>query len=55
MSSHRADSQALQLRLIAGRYLDETDTEGAPPVMVVNQSFAKLLFPKQKPDRATDS
>lgn len=41
--------QALQLRLIAGRYLDETDTEGAPPVMVVNQSFVKRYFPNKNP------
>jgi predicted permease len=37
--------QALRLRLLAGRLLDERDTPGSPPVVVVNQSFVKRYFP----------
>ncbi len=37
--------QALQLRPVKGRVLDERDTAGSPPVVVVNQSFVKRYFP----------
>jgi putative ABC transport system permease protein len=37
--------QALRLRLVAGRVLDERDTANAPPVVVVNESFVKRYFP----------
>jgi putative ABC transport system permease protein len=36
--------QALRLRLVAGRVLDERDTANAPPVVVVNESFVKRYF-----------
>lgn len=36
---------ALGLRLKAGRYLDERDTAGSPPVAVVNESFVKRFYP----------
>lgn len=35
---------ALELRLIEGRFLNERDTAGSPPVVVVNQSFVKRYF-----------
>lgn len=41
--------QTLGLRLTAGRYLDERDTAGSPPVVVVNESFVKRYFPGVNP------
>jgi len=38
--------QALGLRLIAGRLLDERDTAGSPHVVVVNESFVKRYYPE---------
>lgn len=37
---------ALGLPLIAGRYLDQTDTAGSPHVVVVNESFVRRYYPK---------
>jgi len=37
--------QALGIRLIAGRYLDEKDTSSAPRVIVVNESLARRYWP----------
>jgi putative ABC transport system permease protein len=37
--------QTLGLRLVAGRLIDERDTAGSPPVVVVNESFVKRYFP----------
>jgi putative ABC transport system permease protein len=37
--------QALGLALKAGRYLDQRDTAGSPPVVVVNDSFVRRYFP----------
>ena len=37
--------QTLGLRRIAGRLLDAGDRPGSPPVIVVNQSFARRYFP----------
>ncbi|MGH9657197.1 MAG: ADOP family duplicated permease [Bryobacteraceae bacterium] len=39
--------QALGLPLKAGRFLDQRDTIGSPPVVVVNDSFVNRYFPKQ--------
>jgi predicted permease len=36
---------ALRLRLLAGRVLDQRDTVSSPPVVVVNESFAKAYVP----------
>jgi putative ABC transport system permease protein len=37
---------AMDIRLVAGRFYDEAeDRPGAPPVVVVNQSFAKQFWP----------
>ncbi len=38
---------ALRLRLVAGRVLDERDTESSPPVVVVNESFVSAYLPGQ--------
>jgi putative ABC transport system permease protein len=38
---------ALRLRLIAGRYLDDRDTENSPAVVVVSESFARDYLPGQ--------
>jgi predicted permease len=38
---------ALRLRLVAGRVLDERDTENSPPVVVVNESFVRAYLPGQ--------
>ena len=47
--------QALGLRLVAGRVLDDRDSANAPPVVVVNESFVKRYFPNRDGDRRTDS
>ncbi|MGC4054819.1 MAG: ABC transporter permease [Paludibaculum sp.] len=40
---------ALRLRLIAGRILNEHDTAGSPPVIVVNDSFVRSYLKGQNP------
>jgi putative ABC transport system permease protein len=40
---------ALGLPLKAGRYLDQRDTAGSPPVVVVNESFVKRYYPNEDP------
>lgn len=40
---------ALRLRLLAGRVLNAHDTVGAPPVVVVNESFVKAYLPGKNP------
>lgn len=39
----------LQARLVAGRQFAGTDTAGAPPVVMINESLARTLFPGQDP------
>jgi putative ABC transport system permease protein len=39
--------QTLGLPLIAGRTLDDRDTDGSVPVVVVNESFVQRYFPEQ--------
>jgi putative ABC transport system permease protein len=39
--------QALGLKLLAGRFLDERDTAGSPHVVVVNESFVKRYHPNE--------
>ena len=41
--------QALQIPLIAGRWIEDSDREGAPPVVVINQAMAKTYFGDQSP------
>jgi putative ABC transport system permease protein len=41
--------QVLQIPLLRGRDLRETDTSGAPPVALINQAMAKLFWPKENP------
>jgi putative ABC transport system permease protein len=41
--------RTLGIPLLRGRTIDETDRADAPPVMVVNQAAAKLLWPGQDP------
>jgi putative ABC transport system permease protein len=40
---------ALRMRLLKGRWLAETDTEGSPPVIVVNETMVKRYFRGQDP------
>lgn len=40
---------AMGMSLVAGRYLQETDSETGPRVTVVNETFAHLLWPNQNP------
>ena len=40
---------AIGLRLIRGRWIAESDSAGAAPVMVVNESFAKRFIPDEDP------
>jgi putative ABC transport system permease protein len=39
--------QALRLRVVEGRVLDERDTAGSPPVIVVNESFVRRYSPNE--------
>lgn len=41
--------RALGMRLLKGRALSETDTQGAVPVVVVNESMVKRYFKKDEP------
>jgi putative ABC transport system permease protein len=41
--------QALQIPLIAGRWIEDSDREGALPVVVINQAMAKTYFENQSP------
>jgi putative ABC transport system permease protein len=41
--------EALRIEMIAGRSLADTDTAGAPRVMVVNETLAKRDFPNTDP------
>jgi putative ABC transport system permease protein len=53
MANYRVASseyfQALQIPLIAGRWIEDSDREGAPPVVVINQAMAKAYFGDQSP------
>lgn len=40
---------ALQVPLLAGRWIEDRDRENAPPVVVINSTFAKTYFPNQSP------
>jgi putative ABC transport system permease protein len=39
----------LRASLVAGREFTQSDTASAPPVAIVNESFARLYFPNVKP------
>jgi len=39
--------RAMGVRLLAGRYFDEHDDETAPPVCIVDETFAKTYWPGQ--------
>ncbi len=39
--------RALEIRLIKGRLFTDADKADAPPVIIVNQAFAKKFWPKQ--------
>ena len=41
--------QALQIPLIAGRWIEDSDREGAQPVVLINQAMAKTYFGDQSP------
>ena len=41
--------RTLGLRLVAGRLLDDRDTAGSVPVVVVNQSFVRRYLPNRDP------
>ena len=41
--------QTLGIPLLAGRPIEGTDVAGAPPVVVVNQSFAERFWPGENP------
>lgn len=54
--------EALGVPLVRGRFVDETDRAGTPPVVVINEAFAKAHFPGEDPvgkrivfDRAPDA
>ena len=41
--------ETLGVQLLRGRFFDDHDVKGAPPVMIVNQSMARLFFPGKDP------
>jgi putative ABC transport system permease protein len=41
--------QALRIPLIAGRWIEDSDRENAPAVVVINQAMAKFYFGNQSP------
>lgn len=41
--------RALKMKLVRGRLLDDKDVGGFPPVVVINESFAKKHFSKEDP------
>jgi putative ABC transport system permease protein len=53
MANYRVASseyfQALRIPLIAGRWIEDSDRETAPPVVVINQAMAKTYFGDQSP------
>jgi putative ABC transport system permease protein len=40
--------RAMGIRLLSGRFFDEHDAAGAPPVVILDQSLAYALFPGQE-------
>jgi predicted permease len=44
-----AHLQTLDVQLVEGRILDERDAPGAPPVTVINETFARLYWPGESP------
>lgn len=41
--------ETMQIPILVGRPIDDRDREGAPPVAVVNEVFAKKYFPNESP------
>jgi len=41
--------QAMGIPLLQGRDIDRSDTEDSPPVLVINETMARTLFPDQNP------
>jgi putative ABC transport system permease protein len=41
--------QALRIPLLAGRWIEDSDREGAQPVVVINQAMAKTYFGNESP------
>jgi len=41
--------QAVGVPLITGRWIEDRDRDGTPPVVVINSSFARTFFPNQSP------
>src|SRR5262249_19619690 len=39
--------RAMEVRLLAGRLFDERDRTGAPPVCIVDETFAKASWPSE--------
>ena len=41
--------RALGIKLVKGRPFTESDTQGAPPVVIINENLARQLFPSEDP------
>jgi putative ABC transport system permease protein len=41
--------RAMRIPLLAGRTFEERDKDGAPPVVIVNEAFARKFFPNENP------
>jgi predicted permease len=41
--------RAMHIRILRGREFSDRDVQGAPPVAIINESFAKKYFPNEDP------
>jgi len=42
----------MKVRLVRGRWIEPTDTEGAPPVVLINEAGARRYWPNEDPLRS---
>ena len=41
--------ETMQVRLVHGRFFQTSDTQGAPPAIIINETFANRYWPNQDP------
>jgi len=47
--------EALRIPLVAGRVIDERDSDNSEPVVLINETFARMFFKGQDPLRVSSS